>query len=153
MVGEHVEVIGVDLGATSSKIARVSADGKLKSEIKVVETVKNPSEFMSNLKSALKALINENVKAIGLGIPSWDGQNEVIQHSPNMPTYEGLAVKKELEKCDEFNGIRIVADNDANVAADGERRFGNWPKGTLVVYTLGTGIGGGVILHLRELDR
>ncbi len=145
------EVIGVDLGAGTTKIARVGDDGQLKSSIKVIETVKDPSEFMKNLKSAISDLLNENVKAIGLGIPSWDGQNEMIHHSPNMPTYEGLSVSKELKK--HFDNLVIVADNDANVAADGERRFGNWPKGTLVAFTLGSGIGGGVILYIKELDR
>jgi len=151
MANEQTGVIGVDLGAGETKIARVGTDGRLRSEIKIVKTVKDPREFMSNLKSVLGSLIDERVKAIGLGIPSWDGQNEVIHHSPNMPDYEGLAVKKELQE--HFKALRVVADNDANVAADGERRFGNWQKGTLVVYTLGSGIGGGVILYLRDMDR
>ena len=147
----QIEVIGVDLGAGETKIARVGADGKLRSEIQIVKTVEDPVEFMANLKAVLGVLLDEKVKAIGLGIPSWDGQNQVIQHSPNMPNYEGLAVTKELQE--HFKDLKIVADNDANVAADGERRFGDWPEGTLVVYTLGSGIGGGVILHLKEMDR
>lgn len=151
MSNNGYEVIGVDLGAGTTKIARVGTDGQLKSNIQVIETVKEPLEFMKNLKSAIDGLMNENVKAIGLGIPSWDGQNEMIQHSPNMPTYEGLAISKELRK--HFDNLVIVADNDANVAADGERRFGNWPKGTLIAFTLGSGIGGGVILYIKELDR
>lgn len=145
------EVIGLDLGAGTTKLARVGSDGQLKSSIQVIETVKDPAEFMKNLKSIIGNLINESVKAIGLGIPSWDGQNEIIHHSPNMPTYEGLAISKELRN--HFSDLVIVADNDANVAADGERRFGNWPKGTLVAFTLGSGIGGGVILYIKELDR
>lgn len=151
MSDKQVEVIGVDLGAGETKIARVGSDGKLESEIQIVKTVDDPVKFMANLVSVLKGLLNENVKAIGLGIPSWDGQNEAIQHSPNMPSYEGLSVNKELQK--HFKDLKIVADNDANVAADGERRFGGWPEGTLVVYTLGSGIGGGVILHLKGMDR
>jgi glucokinase len=151
MLDQRIEVIGVDLGATETKIARVGTDGKLRSEIEIVKTVADPSEYMAELKSALKKLADENVKAVGLGIPSWDGQNQVIQHSPNMPNYEGLAVSALLQE--HLTDLKVIADNDANVAADGERRFGNWPEGTLVVYTLGSGIGGGVILHLKELDR
>jgi predicted NBD/HSP70 family sugar kinase len=150
MSDENKEVIGVDLGAGETKIARVGSDGKLKSKIEIVKTVKNPAEFMANLKSVLKQLQTENVKAVGLGIPSWDGQNEIIQHSPNMPEYEGLSLTRELRP--HFAELKIIADNDANVAADGERQFGNWPAGTLVVYTLGSGIGGGVILHLKETN-
>ena len=153
MSGEEMEVIGVDLGAGETKIARVGTDGSLRSEIQIVKTVEDPVEFMTNLKSVLGELVSEKVKAIGLGIPSWDGQNEVIQHSPNMPNYEGLAVKEELQKYKQIKALKIVADNDANVAADGERRFGDWPEGTLVVYTLGSGIGGGVILHLKAVNR
>jgi len=144
---KEIEVIGIDLGAGTTKIARVGNDGKLRSDIRVVETVKDPSVFMSDLKLNISQLINEKVKAIGIGIPSWDGQNEVIQHSPNMPTYEGLAVRKELQ--DHFTNIIVAADNDANVAADGERRFGDWQNGTLVAYTLGSGIGGGVIIYIK----
>jgi glucokinase len=143
-----IQVIGIDLGATTTKLARVGSDGKLKSDIKVMETVENPKEFMKNVKGAIKELLNDKVKAVGLGIPSWDGLNEVIQHSPNMPTYEGVSVSKELQ--DEFKSLTVIADNDANVAADGERRFGNWKKGTLIVYTLGSGIGGGAILCIKD---
>ncbi len=145
------EVIGVDLGAGTAKIARVGSDGSLKSGIEVVKTVEDPKVFMQDLASTTKKLLNENVKAVGLGIPSWDGQKEIIQHSPNMPTYEGLAVGKILEGS--LTGMEVFADNDANVAADGERVFGNWDKGTLVAFTLGSGIGGGVILYIREIDR
>ncbi len=151
MLDEQVEVIGIDLGATGTKIARVGIDGKLRSEIQMVKTVDDPVDYMADLKSVLGELVNEKVKAIGLGIPSWDGQNEVIQHSSNMPKYEGLALGVELQE--HFRDLKVIVDNDASVAADGERRFGNWPEGTLVVYTLGSGIGGGVILHLKELDR
>jgi len=147
-MAETIQVIGIDLGAGTTKLARVGSDGKLKSDIKVVETVEDPKEFMKNVKATIKELINNKVKAVGLGVPSWDGQNEVIQHSPNMPTYEGLSVSKEIQ--DEFKNLVVIADNDANVAADGERRFGNWKKGTLVVYTLGSGIGGGVILYIKD---
>jgi glucokinase len=143
-----IQVIGIDLGAGTTKIARVGSDGKLRSDIKVVETVEDPKVFMENVKAVINELVTDKVKAVGLGIPSWDGLNEVIQHSPNMPTYEGLSVSNELRK--EFKDIIIIADNDANVAADGERRFGNWKKGTLVVYTLGSGIGGGVILYIKD---
>jgi glucokinase len=151
MTNKMTEVIGVDLGAGTTKIAKVGYDGKLKSGIEIVKTVDDPKEFMQNLKNAVKTLLDANVKAVGLGIPSWDGQNEVIQHSPNMPTYEGLSVSKQLQ--DEFKEIKVVADNDANVAADGERLFGDWAKGTLVAFTLGSGIGGGVILYIKEMDR
>jgi glucokinase len=143
-----IQVIGIDLGAGTTKLARVGSDGKLKSDIKVVETVEDPKEFMKNIKATINELINDKVKAVGLGIPSWDGLNEVIQHSPNMPTYEGVSVSGELR--DEFKSLTVIADNDANVAADGERRFGNWKKGTLIVYTLGSGIGGGVILCIKD---
>ncbi|MBD3184121.1 ROK family protein [Candidatus Poribacteria bacterium] len=153
MSNENFEVIGVDLGATDTKIARVGADGQLRSDIKIVKTVPEPKEYMKKLKDALADLADDSVKAVGMGIPSWDGQSETIQHSPNMPKFEGLAVGKELEKEEKLKSLKIVIDNDANVAADGERRFGGWPEGTLVVYTLGSGIGGGVILHLKELDR
>lgn len=151
MAGINDKVIGVDLGATTTKLAVVSASGQLKSEIKVVDTVEDPKEFMKNLKATIKELLDSNVKAIGLGIPSWDGERQVIGHSPNMPKYEGLAVGKLLEK--EFKGLKVIVDNDANVAADGERQFGGWDDGTIVVYTLGTGIGGGVILFLKEQKR
>jgi glucokinase len=143
-----IQVIGIDLGATTTKLAIVGSDGKLKSDIKVVETVDDPKEFMKNVKATINELINDKVKAIGLGIPSWDGLNEVIQSSPNMRSYEGVSVSGELQ--DEFKNLKVIADNDANVAADGERRFGNWKKGTLIVYTLGSGIGGGVILCIKD---
>lgn len=151
MIDKITEVIGVDLGAGTTKIARVGNDGILKSDINVVKTVDDPKEFMQNLNIAIRSLINANVKAVGLGIPSWDGQKEAIGLSPNMPNYNGLSVGKLLK--DEFKELEIFVDNDANVAADGEHLFGDWKKGTLVAFTLGSGIGGGVILYIREIDR
>jgi glucokinase len=148
MAQKNIKVIGVDLGATTTKLAVVDADGQLKSEIKVVDTVKSPDEFMKNLKATIKDLADSDVKAVGLGIPSWDGEKQAIGHSPNMPEYEGLQVGKLLEK--EFEELKIIVDNDANVAADGEKQFGGWADGTIVIYTLGTGIGGGVILYIKE---
>lgn len=148
---DKVEVIGIDVGAGTTKLARVGIDGMLKSQIIYIDTERDPNEFMNKLKGAIKQIMISEVKAIGLGIPSWNGELEAIYHSPNMPSYEGLKMKKILQE--HFSELLVVADNDANVAADGERRFGGWPEGTLVVFTLGTGIGGGVILYVKEFNR
>lgn len=153
MAQKSIRVIGVDVGATTTKLAVVDADGKLISETKVIDTAEEPEKFMADLKAAIKALLdNDNdIKAVGLGIPSWDGEEQSVGLSPNKLKHKGLQVGKLLEQ--EFKTIKIIVDNDANVAADGEKQFGGWADGTIVIYTLGTGIGGGVILYIKEQKR
>ena len=159
--------VGIDIGATTVKLGIVTASGKVIHQ-KEMETdaSSGPAQFMKRLTSAIKELIGESkvntsytsyecwkrecwkrksqFKGIGIGCPSWDGYNEAIGEAHNLPGFKGLAVGKIIEK---ELGLPTFVDNDANAAADGERIFGGWGDATrnLVIYTLGTGVGGGVI--------
>ena len=143
--------VGVDIGATTVKLGMVTSSGKIIHQ-KEMETnaLSGPAQFIKRLTSAIKKLIEEGrlkesqFKGIGIGCPSWDGYNEIIGEAHNLPGFKGLAVGKIIEK---ELGLPTFVDNDANAAADGERIFGGWGDAAdnLVIYTLGTGVGGGVI--------
>ncbi len=151
MSGGNRAVVGVDLGGTNIKSALVSVDGK------IVYRSKRPTEasfgkerILGNLFSVISALIDVAhregyaVEAIGLGSPGWVENGVVRAGTENLPGWAGTDVKSILE---EKFSIPSFADNDVNVVALGELLFGA-AKGYryVIVITLGTGIGGGIII-------
>ncbi|MCK4261619.1 ROK family protein [bacterium] len=156
--------VGIDIGATTVKLGIVTSSGKIIHQ-KEMETDagSGPAQFIKRMISAINELIEESkantsyecwkrecckrksqFRGIGIGCPSWDGYNEAVGDAHNLPGFKGLAIGKITEK---ELGLPTFVDNDANAAADGERIFGGWGRAghNLVVYTLGTGVGGGVI--------
>ncbi len=109
-----------------------------------------PDSFVERLGNTIDELIAESgleksqLSGIGIGCPSWDGHNKMIGMAANMPELNGLALGKVIEG---RTGLPVFVDNDANAAAEGERVFGGWGEAgrNLVIYTLGTGVGGGAI--------
>lgn len=144
--------IGVDLGGTKTDIAMVDCHGK------IVENIKKPTEaqkgkdfVINNIIQGIHLLLKKsdiNIKdlsGIGIGIPGQlDVITGIVHFAPNLPGWEEVKICRIIKE--EFK-IPVVLDNDANAAAWGEKTFGV-AKGikNLVCVTLGTGIGGGLIL-------
>lgn len=86
------------------------------------------------------------IKAMGIGMPGQiDVKQGIFIEGPNMPGWHCVPLVEKLEGQTEF---RVIMDNDANVAALGEAVFGAGQGATeLLMVTLGTGVGGGLILH------
>jgi glucokinase len=143
--------IGIDIGATTVKLGVVTASGKItyQKEMKT-DALRGPEQFIERLAKTTKELIRESkikrdqCKGIGIGCPSWDGYREVVGEAHNLPGFKGLAIGKIIARESNFP---TFVDNDANAAVEGERIFGGWGEASqnIVVYTLGTGVGGGVI--------
>lgn len=141
--------IGIDIGGTNVRAGVVSREGKIfsKSMLRVgnVKTAAEMVKLMGRLLSKLRLPKNGEVVGIGCGMPGiMDSEHGTIGHSPNFPKWKDVPFKEMLEK--EF-GAEVLLDNDANMAAVGEHRWGAAGKwDDFIMVTLGTGVGGGIVV-------
>ena len=139
-------VIGIDLGGTNVRVARVTEDGQ------ILQVLSSPShalegteKVMTNLKSLIRQIdgLNE-VSGIGIGVPGpVDTVKGVMTMATNLPGFENYPMAQEIER--EFN-LPTFVDNDANVAGLAEALVGAG-KGYKIVYyiTHSTGVGGALV--------
>ncbi len=139
---EALHAIGVDLGGTKILAGVVARDGTVVRRHERA-TPQSQEEVLAELEAAIAELLDDTVAAIGFGAPSpIDAKRGVVVHCPNLPLKN--APLRELFQ--EKFGKPVGLDNDANAAAIGEWRAGaGRGVGDLVMLTLGTGVGGGVI--------
>jgi glucokinase len=144
--------IGVDLGGTNLRIAAVSSDGALLEKValgtKVALGRDHVINEMCDAIQRLSAQYQQTGKFLGagIGIPGIiDMQTGMLRKSANLPGFEEYPVRDEIER---RLRARVVLENDANVAALGEQWLGA-ARGVpnMAVVTLGTGIGGGIVLE------
>jgi glucokinase len=143
--------IGVDLGGTNLRISAVDESGKLLSKTTLGTQVSLGREHVVNeLSRATEDMRNKYQGAfelcgIGVGVPGLiDIESGRVVQSPNLPGWENFDVKNDIEK---RLGTAVILENDANVAALGEQWLGAGRNSeSLCMYTLGTGVGGGLIL-------
>ena len=105
-------------------------------------------EIMESLFGAIEKVLTEQVVGIGIGMPGFmDTASGEILLINNIPSFRGFSVKQAVEK--RF-GLPVFQNNDANCFALGEAWFGAG-KGydNLVGVTLGTGLGGGIIINRK----
>ncbi len=145
-------VIGIDLGGSAVRLSTVTETGKLRYSRKIDISARREQQYVIN------AIINNiielgniekgqgnTVASIGIGSPGIiDLRKGVVVTSVNFPGWKHVPVKKLLEKA---VALPVVLDNDANAAAYGEKWRGAGRKvNSLICLTMGTGIGGGIIL-------
>ena len=144
--------IGVDLGGTNIVCVIINYQGEILHRIKVsTYAERGREETIERIKSTIhetisKSKIEKNsIIGIGIGAPGpLDIKRGIINFAPNLPGWRDVPLRKILE--DEFNR-KVILENDANAAAWGERCFGvGQGVDNLVCFTLGTGIGGGIII-------
>jgi glucokinase len=137
-------VIGVDLGGTKLLAGIVDEDGVVvRRNLQSTETA-SEEQLVMELEAAVEELAGHGPAAIGVGIPSTiDQRRGVAVASVNIPL-DDVDLREHLSS--RF-GLPAAIENDANAAALAEHRFGAG-RGTqhMVMLTLGTGIGGGLIL-------
>ena len=145
--------IGVDLGGTNIKAALVSPSGEIEamdSRPTQTETgadgVSDRIADMVRHLSSVRSLALEDLAGVGVGVPGVTTADGTVILAPNLDWHH-VPFKQMLE---ERLKIRVEVDNDANVAALAEARVGVGAGcDTLVFFTLGTGIGGGIVLNGR----
>jgi len=137
-------VIGVDLGGTKILAGVLDRDGKVHGTVEVPTPTESQEALVAAIVGAVEELWDDEVAALGLGIPSVvDGETGRALGSINIPL-EGIALGEVLGS--RF-GVPGAVENDANAAALAEwRRGAGRGAEELVMLTLGTGVGGGVVV-------
>ena len=140
---EALHAIGVDLGGTKILAGVVARDGSVVRRHERATPQDSQEHVIAELEAAVAELLDDSVGAIGIGAPSpIDAERGFAVGSPNLPL-ENAPLRDHMR---ERFGVPVGLDNDANAAAIGEWRAGAG-RGIddLVMLTLGTGCGGGVV--------
>lgn len=144
--------IGVDIGGMSVKVGLVDENGKILIKNRRV-TADTAQKLVSNVAEQITEIIKEknisiaDVKGIGVGCPGViDSENGIVKSSCNLPFYD-FNIVKEMQK---YYNLSVKISNDANVAALGETIFGCAKQyKNSVMFTLGTGVGGGIVIDKK----
>jgi glucokinase len=142
--------IGLDLGGTNLRAAAIGRDGKILHKLAVST---NPSLGREAVLGDMTGIINKvkecvgaaGLAGIGIGVPGFIILKEgKITNSNNLACLENFPIRDEIAR---RLGTPVILENDANAAALGEKWMGaGRDVDSLVLLTLGTGIGGGVIV-------
>lgn len=140
-------MIGVDLGGTKILSGIVARDGTVERRRETPTPVESQDALLAGLDSAVEEQLDDGVVALGFGIPSrLDQKTGRVEGSVNIPL-EGLDFRARM--ADRFS-LPVGIENDANAAAYAEFHFGaGRGVDTMVMLTLGTGCGGGVVIDGR----
>ena len=146
--------IGVDLGGTNLRIAAVSQQGELMEKVTLGTRVAlGKDHVIHEMCDAIRVLAVKyrnvgTLQGIGVGVPGIiDMKTGMLRESPNLPGWAGSPVQAEIEQ---RLGTRVILENDANVAALGEKWLGAAKHvDDMIMLTLGTGVGGGIVLEGR----
>jgi len=141
--------IGLDLGGTNLRAAAIDRSGKMLDKISGATNFTEGREaVLGDIVAAIQKLRDRHGAAafggIGVGVPGFIRIKEgFITNSNNLPYLEDFPVRDEIER---RLGAKVVLENDANAAALGEKWIGAGREADdLVLLTLGTGVGGGII--------
>ena len=139
--------IGVDLGGTKILAGVVTRDGEVLRRHERMTPTRSQEELVAELEAAVNELLTDDVGAIGFGVPGpLDLRAGRTYDMVNLPFHDFPLRDRMAERF----GLATGLDNDANAAAIGEWRVGA-ARGVddLVMLTLGTGLGGGVVSRGR----
>jgi glucokinase len=135
-------VIGVDLGGTKILAGALDGGGRILSRNEVATPTGSQDELLEGIASAIEPLARDGLDALGLGVPTVLDARGVALGSINIPL-------RNVALADVFGrrfGVPTVVQNDANLAALAEWKLGAGRGcSSLVVLTLGTGVGGGIV--------
>lgn len=141
--------IGIDLGGTNIKAALVHREkGFLKTSSISTEADEGKDHVFDRIAMSIKKLLEGEEKkpiGIGMGLPGMVSMDrKTVKNPPNLPGWRVENVSWEIEK---RTGLKCVIENDANLAALGSARFGvGATLDYFIMITLGTGVGGGIII-------
>lgn len=149
--------VGIDLGGTNIKGGVCDAAGKLISLHSIpTEAARGPDHVLQRMRDVVRdvvaraAIDPHDVAAVGVGAPGpISHARGVIFSAPNLPEWKNIAVR---DRFGELTGYPVVLENDANAAAFGEFVAGaGRDVRDMVMLTLGTGVGGGIVLDGKLL--
>jgi glucokinase-like ROK family protein len=152
-------VAGIDIGATSIDIALADLNGEILTRASEdADVLQSPEEFLGRCKEIILDLVAEIEKSpaeilgIGIGVPGpVDFAKGVLVAPPLMPDWENFPIREFF--LDTFQSAHVVVDNDVNIMALGEQRFGEAKSiDHFLVIKIGTGIGCGIMAS-RKIHR
>jgi glucokinase len=138
-------VVGVDLGGTSVKAALVSPELELLARDSAPTDVSDEDRLLAEIEQLVRRVAgDESIAAVGFGLPSQiDQRRGVVADSINVPITDVPFLSEMKERL----RLPVKVDNDANVACLAEARIGAARgRANVVMLTLGTGVGGGVVI-------
>jgi glucokinase len=153
MDNKNKVIIGIDLGGTDIKF------GLFSSKVELIDTwlIKTPKfEILETIYKELsktldiKKIVHSNIIGLGIVVPA-PIVNGVAKHFANTNIPDNTNIIKELGKMFNYT-IKIVAGNDASMAAYGEFKSLSNDLKNIVFYTLGTGTGGGLIIDGKIVE-
>jgi glucokinase len=140
--------IGVDLGGTNLRAAAMDRSGKMLEKDMESHFSPGREELLTEMVRSISQLREKfgsgGLAGIGVGVPGFIASREgIVRKAPNLAFIENFPIRDEIEK---RLGAPVILENDANAAALGEKWMGAGKDvDDLVLFTLGTGIGGGII--------
>lgn len=151
------KIIGIDLGGTSVKFAILTQEGEIQEKWSIKTNILDEgSHIVDDMIESIQHRLNllglsaTDFQGIGMGSPGVvDRENGTVIGAYNLNWKTLQPIKEKMEKA---LGIPFFIDNDANVAALGERWMGAGENQPDVVFmTLGTGVGGGIVAEGKLL--
>ena len=144
-------VVGVDVGGTKILAGVVDAEGAVQHRRERLTELRTQERLVEELGAAVEDVLDDSIEAIGFGLPSQiDQRTGRVYGSVNIP----LVDVPLRELMTQRFGLPVAIENDGNAAALAEHRVGAGRDArTMVMLTLGTGVGGGVVIDdklLRE---
>lgn len=145
-------VFGVDVGGTTVKMGLFDKDGNVLEKWEIPTRTENRGEkILPDIAASIqekmeqKSIVREDVEGVGIGVPGPVEKSGIVHKAVNLG-WEEMNMKEELSAL--LGGMRVEGGNDANVAALGEMwKGGGQGHKNLVAVTLGTGVGGGIIIN------
>ncbi len=141
---------GIDLGGTTVKLAYFNEQGQLLDKWEIpTNTAENGKYILGDIASAVKGYVKKNnipgedIIGLGIGVPGPVNRQGMVNRCVNL----GWGVLNVNETLSALTGYPVKAGNDANVAALGECwKGGGQGCESIVLATLGTGVGGGIVI-------
>jgi glucokinase len=146
--------IGVDLGGTNLRVAALDRTGTMLEQIAESHFSAGREALLEEMVRSISRLRDKyglsGLAGIGVGVPGFIVFREgIVRNSNNLAFLENFPIRDELER---RLGSPVILENDANAAALGEKWLGAGTEvDDLVLLTLGTGIGGGIISGGRAI--
>ncbi len=138
--------VGIDVGGTFAKLGLVAPDGEVLEAVQIpTAPERGPADFLRRAEGVLR---NWSFSSIGLGLAGGvDPESGALLFVPNLKGWTGYSFRRALERA---YAVPVAVDNDANAAVWGGYKAALKGRGrTILGVTLGTGVGGGVIVDGR----
>lgn len=141
-------VIGVDMGGTKIHAGLVSRNHVQERSLRQVNGAARKEKVLADLILCIEELMQDSVQGIGVGVPSLvDVTSGTVYQMQNIPSWDEVHLGEILR---ERFAVPVYVNNDANCFAIGEKYYGAGKHhANFVGLTLGTGLGGGVVIHDR----